>query len=311
MTTNDNQKRATLENTKRRLRDLTETTMNTISEALEHKSTDNEEHARDRHSSIVALRAQLIQVATRAKNLAIELDDVKTVDMIDTFLDNMPQLDALDAYEVASAEEQIEEMSTKSRDEERQARAVNRLLMPEIDRQLMQAFPQKERGEYALFQVTIEERKQLNDPDLGRGESVAVSIELLREADQNELMDLLDSEEASKQLGKTYAPDIVALLTWGKAQAVDPETREPIDEPLHARTLLIAHPYGMEVFARVDNDTDWETPLHNTIADDEGTLDAVLDVMKGKYGKLAEHFATFFIRTAVAGNKLGDNDPDN
>jgi len=284
--------------------------MNTISEALEHKSTDNEEHARDRHSSIVALRAQLIQVANRAKNLAIELDDVKTVDMIDTFLDNMPQLDALDAYEVASAEEQIEEMSTKSRDEERKARAVNRLLMPEIDRQLMQAFPQKERDEYALLQVTIEERKQLNDPDLGRGESVAVSIELLREASQDELMDLLDSEEASKQLGKTYAPDIIALLTWGKAQAVDPETREPIDEPLHARTLLIAHPYGMDVFARVDDGENWEQVMHNTIAQDEGTLDAVLDVMKGKYGKLAEHFATFFIRTAIAGNKLGDNTPD-
>lgn len=308
MNSNENQKRETLANSRARLMKVSEQCQELITDALENRNTDTEQTKAERHSDIMAVRGQLVQIATQCQNLATELNDHKMVEMMSNFINNLPLPDKDEGYDIASPEQQTAQaLDGVAEKHETVRNAILRAIMPEIDRQLMKAYPEKDRDNYVLVQIEIDPPTSHHDEQLGSGAVVGVAINKLRDADHGELEELLTSAEAPKQLGEEYAPDIIALLTWGKAQALD-DDGEPTGEKHLTRNLMICHPHGMESFTRVDDGENWETPLHNQLAGgDEGEfVEQLEELSSGKYGKFPRNFARFYLRTAVAGGKIKD-----
>jgi len=305
---NENQKRETLANSRARLMKVSEQCQELITDALQSRSTDTHQTKAERHSDIMAVRGQLIQIATQCRNLATELHDHKTVETMSNFINNLPEPDADHGYDIASPEEQTEQAVTAVMGKHEAVKnALLRAIMPEIDKQLMKSFPEKDRDNYVLVQIDIDQPTPMHDKDLGAGAIVGCTIEKLRDAEHGELEELLTSTEAPQELGKEYAPDIIALLTWGMAQALD-DDGEPTGEKHHTRNLMICHPHGMESFTRVDDGENWETPIHNQLAggDESEFVEQLKELSDGKYGKFPRNFARFYLRTAVAGGKIKD-----
>lgn len=310
MNSNDNQKRETLANSRNRLMKLTAQCQELITNALENRNTDTEQTKAERHSDIMAVRGQLVQVATQCQNLATELNDHKTVGIMSNFISNLPLPDKDQGYDIASPEQQTEQAFEGFTEKHETLRnALMRQIMPEIDRQLMKSYPDKDRDNYVLVSIEIDEPNYTHDKDLGSGAVIGVTINKLRDAEHGELEELLTSTEAPHELGTEHAPDIIALLTWGKAQSLDADG-EPIGEKHHTRNLMICHPHGMESFTRVDDGENWETPIHNQLAggDESEFVEQLKELSDGKYGKFPRNFARFYLRTAVAGGKITDND---
>ena len=306
MNSNDNQKRETLANSRARLMKLSEQCQELITGALQNRDSDTEQTKSERHSDIMAVRGQLIQVATQCLNLATDLNDHKTAETMSQFINNLPLPDDEFGYEIASPEQQTAQaVDGITEKHEATKRAILRAIMPEIDRQLMKAYPEKDRDNYLLVQIEIDPPTPTHDQELVAGAVVGVAINKLRDAEHGELSQLLESPEAPKQLGEEYAPDIIALLTWGKAQALD-DDGEPTGEKRLTRNLMICHPHGMESYTRVDDGENWETPLHNQLAggDEKEFAEQLDELSTGKYGKFPRDFARFYLRTAVAGGKI-------
>ena len=309
MTTSDNQKRETLKNSGNRMMKLSEQCQQLIYEALENRSDDTEQTRAERHSDIMAVRGQLLQIAQQRLNLATDLNDHKVVEMMTEFISNLPMPEPDTGYDIASPEEQTAQAVDGFEDKnEKLNDAILRTIMPEIDRQLMKAYPDKDRENYLLIQIEIDQPTRTHDKDLGSGALVGVSIVQLRDAEHGELEALLESTEAPQQLGKEYAPDIIALLTWGKAQMI--KDGEPEGEKHQTRCLMICHPHGMETFTRIDDGENWDTPIHVQLAGGEGNeFESSLEKLaSGDYGAYPRNFARFYLRTAVAGGKITDND---
>jgi len=305
---NDNQKRETLANSRARLMKLSEQCQELITDALENRNTDTEQTKAERHSDIMAVRGQLVQIATQCQNLATELNDHKIVEMMNNFISNLPLPDKDQGYDIASPEQQTEHaLDGVAEKYETMSNAILRAIMPEIDRQLMKSYPEKDRDNYVLVSIEIDKPNFHHDKDLGAGAIVGCTIDKLRDAEHGELEELLTSTEATQELGKEYAPDIIALLTWGKAQSLD-DDGEPIGEKRLTRNLMICHPHGMESFTRVDDGENWETPIHNQLAggDESEFAEQLEQISSGKYGKFPRNFARFYLRTAVAGGKIKD-----
>jgi len=310
MTTSDNQKRETLKNGGNRMLKLSEQCQELIHEALENRNTDTEQTKSERHSDIMAVRGQLIQLAQQRLNLATDLNDHKVVAMMTEFINNMPMPDSDMGYDIASPEEQTAQtINAISEKQNGLQTALLNAIMPEIDRQLMKAYPEKDRDNYLLIHIEIDQPNPTSNEALGSGVVVGVAINKLRDAEHAELEQLLTSTEAPLELGKEYAPDIIALLTWGKAQALD-DDGEPTGEKHLTRNLMICHPHGMESYTRVDDGENWETPLHSQLAggDESEFAEQLAELADGKYGKFPRNFARFYLRTAVAGGKITDND---
>lgn len=308
MNSNDNQKRETLANSRARLMKLSEQCQELITGALQNRDTDTEQTKAERYSDIMAVRGQLIQVATQCLNLATELNDHKTVATMSQFIENLPLPDHDQGYDIASPEQQTAQAVHGITEKHKSLQeALLRAIMPEIDRQLMKTYPDKDRDNYVLVQIDIDPPTPHHDEQLGSGAVVGVAINKLRDAEHGELEELLTSAEAPKQLGEEYAPDIIALLTWGMAQALD-DDGEPTGEKHHTRNLMICHPRGMESFTRVDDGKNWETPIVNQLAGgDKNEFEEQLEELaQGKYGKFPRNFARFYLRTAVAGGKIKD-----
>jgi len=311
---NDNQKRETLANSRTRMMKLSAQCQELITDALENRDTDSEQTKAERHSDIMAVRGQLIQLASQIRNLATDLNDHKTVETMSKFIENLPEPEKDQGYDIASPEQQTAQAVDAFTEKHKTIKnALLRAIMPEIDRQLMKAYPDKDRDNYVLVQIEIDEPNPTHDKDLGAGAIVGVSIEKLRDADHSELADLLNSSDAPKQLGEQYAPDIIALLSWGKAQKCDKDG-EPDGEKHFTRNLMICHPHGMETFTRIDDGENWETPIHNQLAGGEGDGDGdefvqqIADIADGKHGKFPRDFARFYIRTSVAGGKIDQDE---
>jgi hypothetical protein len=294
-----NETRDKLRQIETRLQETADQAQTAIVRALSELDTMTDNARQSIHGDIQAMRAQIEQLARQGAKLATELGDTDTAERMARVIDTMPKIPNIEGMETPAPLDQVAEILNEAEEVSTKVHAaILREALPLINEQLRKAIPNPTADDprrYHLISIEIGHAKPTTENELGRGLMVSATINHLREGDPEDIYLLLSNEQAATQLGEQIAPDVLALLTWGKATQIDaPEGTEP--ETKRARNLMIIHPYGMDVFTELDGEEIGHTKIDNEEQADK--------LAAGEYGGLPQAFVNFYVQQYTASGKV-------